>query len=99
MSGKKKDPEEKQFSLILQTRSNTDRVLMNSSDMKAINTKPGSSVAVYSSISNVYMVCRVWPSKTLTSGTISLNRIWWPNFGTDVKNRTAHVSKSTGRFD
>ena len=49
---------------------------------------PTNNMNTSSSSNTTSICCRSWPSKTLTSGIISLNRIWYPNFPTSSK-RTA----------
>lgn len=69
----------------------SDKVLMCLKDIKQLSIKPGSYVIITID-NNKSICCRCWPSKTLTTGIISLNRIWYPNFPTSSTKRSGIVS-------
>ena len=75
----------------------SDKVLMCLKDIKQLNIKPGSYVII--TIDNDKNICcRCWPSKTLTTGIVSLNRIWYPNFPTSSNKRTGIISSLVNNY-
>lgn len=71
------DRKEILFQILLQSRSaslqsSSDKISMSSKDMKTLNVKAGCSVVLQCSSGSI--VCKVWPSKTLTQGTASVHR-------------------------
>ena len=75
----------------------SDKVLMCLKDIKQLNMKPGSYVIITID-NNKNICCRCWPSKTLTTGVISLNRIWYPNFPTSSNKRAGIASSLISNY-
>lgn len=65
-----------------------DKILINSSDMKAIGISAGAIVIV-----NESLVYRAWPTRQHNKGTCVLNKAWSLLFQKNMKARTAVVSK------
>jgi hypothetical protein len=79
-----------------------DKILMNTKDMRNLNIKVGSIVVVNMNNSNiestsdnqVSILCKVWPSKTLSPSLAIVSRMWWPNLPSIVDQRMASISTS-----
>jgi hypothetical protein len=80
---KNKKPEESSsvgnmFQILLQSRSSSqqsypDKISMTSKDMKLLGVKAGCSVLLQSG--SIDIICKAWPSKTLTAGSASIHRL------------------------
>ena len=65
--------------------------------MKTIGVRVGAPVAIVADTSTI--VCQAWPSKTLTAGSASMHRIWWPNFMNQTNVKRIHaVSSAMDKF-
>ena len=60
--------------------------------MKTIGVRVGAPVAIAADTS--ILVCQAWPSKTLTAGSASLHRMWWPNFVNQTNVKRIHAVSS-----
>lgn len=61
----------------------TDKMLLHSADMKALRTKIGGFVIV--EMSNTTGLFKAWPSKKAIPGTVTLHKMWQPNFTSDQR--------------
>ncbi len=81
-----------------ETPCSPEMILMNASDMRSLRVKAGSYVSLTNDPSKTktnLLVFQCWPSSNLMGGCVSLNRVWWPNFGPKFENRTASLSRKT----
>ena len=89
--------------ILLQSRSTShqqtfpDKISMNSKDMKSLSLKIGATVAITADSGHSFLLS-AWPSKTLTQGTASLHRMWWPNFShSDTAKRRHRITSDISR--
>lgn len=61
----------------------TDKVLMHSADMKTLKAKIGGYIMV--EMANTTGLYKAWPSKKGIPGTVTMHKLWQPNFPADQR--------------
>jgi len=65
----------------------SDKILLHSADMKALKTKIGGYVLV--EMPCITGLFKAWPSKKAIAGTVTMHKLWQPNFPSDQRKLKA----------